>query len=85
MTRLAKRRAVLFALAVAALVLLPAATASHTPNPSSVTIAGALQSELGCPGDWQPDCAAAHLTYEAGDGVHSECDSQTFSWSVHRQ
>jgi hypothetical protein len=28
---------------------------------------------------------AAHLTYEAGDGVHFECDSQTFSWSVYRQ
>jgi glucoamylase len=53
----------------AALVLLPAATASHTPNPSSVTIAGSLQSELGCPGDWQPDCAATHLTYDAGDDV----------------
>jgi glucoamylase len=54
---------------VAALVLLPAATASHTPNPSSVTIAGSLQSELGCPGDWQPECAATHLTYDEGDDV----------------
>jgi glycosidase/fibronectin type 3 domain-containing protein len=45
------------------------ATASHTPAPSSVTIAGDLQSELGCPGDWQPDCAATHLTYDAGDDV----------------
>ena len=52
-----------------ALVLLPAATASHTPAPSSVTIAGSLQSELGCPGDWQPECAATHLTYDAGDDV----------------
>ncbi len=26
----------------------PVALASHTPNPSSVTIAGSLQSELGC-------------------------------------
>src|SRR5512146_2726050 len=42
---------------------------SHTPNPSSVTIAGSLQSELGCSGDWQPDCAATHLTYDAGDDV----------------
>jgi len=43
--------------------------ASHTPNPTSVTIAGSLQSELGCPDDWQPDCAATHLTYDAGDDV----------------
>src|SRR5438046_1005219 len=62
-------RAALFVLAAAALVLLPAAAASHTPNPTSVTIAGSLQSEAGCPGDWQPDCAATHLTYDAGDDV----------------
>ena len=59
----------MLALAGAALVLLPVATASHTPNPSSVTVAGSLQSELGCPGDWQADCAATHLTYDSGDDV----------------
>jgi glycosidase len=48
---------------------LPAALASHTPDPSSVTVAGSLQSELGCAGDWQPECAATHLTYDANDGV----------------
>lgn len=30
--------------------------ASHTSPPSSVTLAGTLQSELGCPGDLQPEC-----------------------------
>ncbi len=39
------------------------------PQPSSVTIAGSLQSELGCPGDWQPDCAATQLGFDADDGV----------------
>ncbi|MGH3071233.1 MAG: alpha-amylase family glycosyl hydrolase [Gaiellaceae bacterium] len=55
--------------AAAALVLLLAsgAPASHTPAPATVTIAGSLQSELGCSGDWQPDCAATHLVYDAGD------------------
>ena len=72
---LSKLRAALLAPVAAALVLLPAATASHTPNPSSVTIAGSLQSELGCPGDWQPDCGATHLTYDANDDVWQ----QTFS------
>src|SRR5689334_25062389 len=43
--------------------------ASHTSNPTSVTIAGSLQQELGCPGDWQPECAATHLAYDAADGV----------------
>ena len=43
--------------------------ASHTPPPTSVTIAGDLQSELGCPGDWQPDCALTHLGWDATDDV----------------
>jgi len=64
-----KLRAVVPALVTAGLLLIPAATASHTPNPTSVTIAGSLQSEAGCPGDWQPDCAATHLTYDANDDV----------------
>ena len=52
--------------------LLPVAAAapvlaSHTPDPTAVTIAGSLQSELGCPGDWQADCAATHLTLDAAN------------------
>ena len=47
----------------------PAATADHTPDPASVAIAGDLQSELGCPGDWQPDCADTDLAYDAEDDV----------------
>jgi glycosidase len=46
-----------------------AVDAAHTPNPTSVTIAGSLQSEAGCPGDWQPDCAATHLGFDATDDV----------------
>jgi glucan 1,4-alpha-glucosidase len=61
-------RAAVFALAAAVLVLLPG-TASPTPNPTSVTIAGSLQSELGCPGDWDAACAATHLTYDSNDDV----------------
>ena len=37
----------------------PAAAAA---GPTSVTLVGSLQSELGCAGDWAPDCAATHLT-----------------------
>src|SRR6476619_2501844 len=62
----------LFALLISALaspLSAPVALASHTANPTNVTIAGSLQSELGCPDDWQPDCAATHLTYDAGDDV----------------
>ncbi len=44
-------------------------SASHTINPVSVTIAGSLQSEAGCAGDWDPACAATHLTFDAADDV----------------
>jgi hypothetical protein len=57
------------AVAAAVLALTPSAFASHTVAPSSVTIAGSLQSELGCPGDWQPDCAATDLAYDSSDDV----------------
>jgi pullulanase len=45
------------------------AFAAHTPDPGSVTVAGSLQSELGCPDDWQPGCAETHLTFDADDEV----------------
>ena len=44
-------------------------SAAHTPPPSSVTVAGSLQEELGCPGDWQPECAATHLGFDSSDNV----------------
>jgi hypothetical protein len=47
----------------------PAALAGHTPFPSTVTLAGSLQSELGCAGDWQPSCAVTHLAYDPNDNV----------------
>jgi glycosidase len=40
-----------------------------TAEPATVTIAGSFQQELGCPGDWQPECAVTHLALEADDGV----------------
>lgn len=45
------------------------AFADHTSDPTGVTIAGSLQSELGCAGDWDPACNVTHLTYDAEDGV----------------
>lgn len=59
----------LISVAGCALALLFVASATGTPNPSSVTVAGSLQSELGCGGDWDPGCAATHLAYDAGDDV----------------
>ncbi len=44
---------------------------SHTADPASVTIVGSLQSEIssGACGDWDPACAATHLTFDAADDV----------------
>jgi hypothetical protein len=50
---------------VAATVAL-AVTASAAFAVTSVTLPGDFQSELGCAGDWMPDCANTHLTYDAG-------------------
>jgi len=77
MSKVSRRARVLGALVLLGLMLqgIPAgftpgtALADHTPDPTSVTVAGSLQSELGCPGDWQPECAATHLGYEASDDV----------------
>jgi pullulanase-type alpha-1,6-glucosidase len=37
--------------------------------PDLVTLAGSFQSELGCTGDWQPDCEATALSYEPANDV----------------
>ena len=42
---------------------------ANTPNPTSVTIAGDLDTAIGCASAWDPTCAAAHLTYDANDDV----------------
>jgi glucoamylase len=42
---------------------------ANTPDPTSVTIVGDLQSEAGCPSDWDPACAVTHVTYDAADDV----------------
>ena len=53
--------------AIAVTTLPPPAAADHTPLPNTVTLVGSLQSELGCPGDWQPECDATHLLPVAGE------------------
>ena len=34
-----------------------------------VVIPGSLQSELGCPGDWMPDCTNTAVSYDANGDV----------------
>src|SRR5712664_7666 len=55
--------------AVVAATPFSASLASHTPNPKSVTIAGSLQSQLGCAGNWDPTCASTHLAFDPDDDV----------------
>ncbi|MGE5156111.1 MAG: alpha-amylase family glycosyl hydrolase, partial [Betaproteobacteria bacterium] len=44
-----------------------------TSSESSViaVVPGSFQSELGCPGDWQPDCLRSWLQDPDGDGTYS--------------
>ncbi|MDP9693315.1 UNVERIFIED_ORG: glycosidase [Arthrobacter globiformis] len=37
------------------------------PQPESVTVAGSLNSEMGCPDDWQPGCQAAFMAFDPAD------------------
>ena len=45
------------------------------------TLVGSLQSELGCPGDWQPDCDATDLAPTGDAGVYAaEFEVPAGSW-----
>ncbi|GAA4619029.1 hypothetical protein GCM10023195_85870 [Actinoallomurus liliacearum] len=43
-------------------------TAEPKPARDHVTLAGSLQSEVGCGGDWDPACAASRLAFDTTDG-----------------
>jgi pullulanase-type alpha-1,6-glucosidase len=47
--------------------LLSVTTGGAASQPASVTIAGSLQSELGCAGDWDAGCSSTHLAFDAAD------------------
>jgi glycosidase len=66
--RVKGRLAGLVAAAAAAVALL-AAGGSATAAAPSATLVGDLQSEAGCPGDWDPACTATHLA-DIGGGVY---------------
>ena len=52
-----------------AAILLLSAASLFAANPASVTVAGSLQSELGCAGDWDPSCSATFLVLDPEDDV----------------
>ncbi|MEO9237636.1 MAG: pullulanase-type alpha-1,6-glucosidase, partial [Jatrophihabitantaceae bacterium] len=47
------------------------AATSADPQPSAVSVPGSFGAQLGCPGDWQPDCAQVQLTRRGHDDVWS--------------
>ena len=62
-TRLRSLTALLAATAVALTgVALAPQSAVGAVGDRTFALVGSLQSEIGCPGDWQPDCAASELT-----------------------
>ncbi len=63
------RRIAWFAVLALVLPLAVAQESARAAAPERVTIAGSLQSELGCSGDWQPDCAQTGLVYDDEDGL----------------
>ncbi len=52
-----------------AVVINTSAQDQNTPRPDNVTIAGTIQSVLGCSGDWAPDCDKTFLTYDSIDDL----------------
>jgi alpha-amylase len=42
-------------------------TVGNLPQPDFVSVPGSLNSEMGCSGDWQPDCEEAQLTFDSND------------------
>ncbi len=64
-----RRRLVHFMLLLMVLLSFSPAQAQASANPDKVVIPGTLQSELGCSGDWQPDCDQTALVYDPEDDV----------------
>ncbi|GAB6984357.1 alpha-amylase family glycosyl hydrolase [Nocardioides pyridinolyticus] len=80
-------RAVLTEPGLAAVTSRPVAVTVAAPEAAvdSVTVAGSLQDELGCPADWLPDCAATHLAFDDSDGLwHGtfELPAGSYEWKV---
>ena len=55
-------------------------------QPDAVSVPGDHNSEMGCSGDWQPDCAQAQLTLDAKDqiwkGTHSLTAGATHAYKA---
>ena len=73
--------AVVLTLGLGGTALAAAPTAGAVDPPErTITVAGDLQSELGCPGDWQPACAASELIRTGPTAYSSTFDVPAGSW-----
>ncbi len=68
-SRLSWNLLVLLSILVLAVPAVPAVQAANTPDPSTVTIVGSLQTAIGCAADWDPTCTASMLAYDANADV----------------
>ncbi len=59
----------IFAVLLSALLPTLVVRAEDTPPPTMVGLPGTHQDELGCSGEWQPNCEQTLLTYDAEDDV----------------
>ena len=51
------------------LLLLSTSLALAQDQPTLVVVPGTIQSVLGCPGDWQPECEVTALTLDPDTGL----------------
>ncbi len=58
------------ALAASALIVMPGLAAA-AEEPRTFALVGSLQQELGCSGDWQPECAETELLATSTPGVYA--------------
>ncbi|MDO5735586.1 MAG: pullulanase-type alpha-1,6-glucosidase [Propionibacteriaceae bacterium] len=57
----------------------------EVPGEVEVTIPGSHNAAMGCPGDWQPDCAAAALSLDEGSGLWTgvfTVPAGSYEWKV---
>ncbi|MBA2559921.1 MAG: hypothetical protein H0V07_08540 [Propionibacteriales bacterium] len=59
--------------------------AEPEPTRDAVTVAGSLQSEIGCAADWDPACPDSRLAFDTGDGLwHGEFSvpAGDYGWKI---
>ena len=59
------------AVAASVLAFAPGLAAVAAEEPRTFALVGSLQDELGCPGDWQPECAETELAPTDTAGVYA--------------